>query len=99
MRKVILDLTMSLDGFIEGPNREIDWSIFDEEAAISLNEFIPKIDAVLYGRVSSEIFGYYMPPAEIPKEGRELYESVNKMTKYVFSYNLLPSSGKYHSYN
>ncbi|MDF2572163.1 MAG: hypothetical protein K0R55_3767 [Sporomusa sp.] len=33
MRKVILDLAVTLDGFIEGPNGEIDWCIMDEEMA------------------------------------------------------------------
>lgn len=31
MRKIILDLAITLDGFIEGPNGEIDWCIMDED--------------------------------------------------------------------
>lgn len=31
MRKIVLDLAVTLDGFIEGPNGEIDWCIMDEE--------------------------------------------------------------------
>jgi len=29
MRKIVLDLAVTLDGFIEGPNGEIDWCIMD----------------------------------------------------------------------
>lgn len=31
MRKVILSMMLSLDGFIEGPSRELDWHVWDEE--------------------------------------------------------------------
>ncbi|EGO62458.1 bifunctional deaminase-reductase domain-containing protein, partial [Acetonema longum DSM 6540] len=33
MRKVILDLAVTLDGFIEGLKGEVDWCIMDEEMA------------------------------------------------------------------
>ena len=31
MRKIVLMMSVSLDGFIEGPNREIDWHMVDDE--------------------------------------------------------------------
>jgi len=31
MRKVVLCLAVSLDGFIEGPNGELDWIVYDAE--------------------------------------------------------------------
>ena len=31
MRKLVAGFATSIDGFIEGPNREIDWIIFDKE--------------------------------------------------------------------
>ena len=31
MRKVILGLAVTLDGFIEGTNSEIDWCIMDDD--------------------------------------------------------------------
>jgi hypothetical protein len=36
MRKVILSNMVTLDGFFEGPNKELDWHIVDEERATSL---------------------------------------------------------------
>lgn len=31
MKKIILDLAVTLDGFIEGSNGEVDWCIMDED--------------------------------------------------------------------
>ena len=31
MRKIILMMSVSLDGFFEGPNRELDWQVVDDE--------------------------------------------------------------------
>ena len=33
MRKLILHMVVSLDGFIEGPNKELDWFVDDDEIA------------------------------------------------------------------
>lgn len=93
MRKIILDLAVSLDGFIEGANGEIDWCIFDDEVAAELNTFIQGIDAVLYGRVSYELFGHYQPGADRPEAERDFYSKVNSLTKYVFSSTLEKVAG------
>lgn len=57
-------LAVSLDGFIEGHDREADWIVFDEETANELNEFTTEIDTVLYGRISYQLFGNYNPNDE-----------------------------------
>ena len=31
VRKIIFQMLVTLDGFFEGPNREIDWHVVDEE--------------------------------------------------------------------
>lgn len=46
MKKIILDLTMSLDGFIEGKHKEVDWLIFEEETGQNLSAFADEIDTV-----------------------------------------------------
>lgn len=53
MRKVILGLAISLDGYIEGPNGEFDWCFTDQD--YGLNEFFSRIDALFIGRKSYEI--------------------------------------------
>ena len=53
MRKVILNLAVSLDGFIEGPNGEFDWCFADQD--YGMRAFMKKIDAVFLGRKSYEV--------------------------------------------
>ena len=38
VRKVIYSSMVSLDGFVEGPNRELDWVIVDEELHTYVND-------------------------------------------------------------
>lgn len=83
MRKVILDLAVTLDGFIEGVNGEIDWCIMDEDS--NFNEFLAGIDAIFYGRTSYDLWGNYMPDEDGDELMREISETINTKTKYVFS--------------
>jgi dihydrofolate reductase len=50
MRKIILNLAVSLDGFIEGPLGEYDWCFVDED--YGMTEFLGRIDTLLMGRKS-----------------------------------------------
>ena len=52
MRKIILALQVSLDGFFEGPNGEIDWHMVDEELHSHFNEQLASMGAFLDGRVT-----------------------------------------------
>lgn len=88
MRKVILNLAVSLDGFIEGPNGEIDWCIFDDEVADELNRFITDVDTIFYGKKSYELFGNYIPGSDSDEGEKAFYEKVGQMKKYVFSTTL-----------
>lgn len=53
MRKVILGLAVSLDGFIEGPNGEYDWCFTDQD--YGMTDFLNRIDALLMGRKTYEV--------------------------------------------
>lgn len=53
MRKVILNLALSLDGFIEGPKGEYDWCLTDQD--YGMTDFFRRIDAVFMGRKSWEL--------------------------------------------
>jgi dihydrofolate reductase len=85
MRRVILSLATSFDGFIEGPNGEIDWLTFDEETGEVLGKFLEEIDTVLYGRVSYEAWGNYHPMENSSGFEKDFYGKLHRMTKYVFS--------------
>ena len=76
MRKVILQLAVSLDGYIEGPNGEYDWCFLDQDYGMS--EFFRRIDSVFMGRKSYEL-ALTMGDVEMPHP---------KLTEYVFSTTL-----------
>ena len=48
MRKVILGVAVSLDGFIEGPKGEYDWCFSDQDYGMA--NFMKSIDAIFMGR-------------------------------------------------
>ncbi len=57
MRKVILGLAVSLDGFIEGPKGEYDWCFTDQDYGLA--EFSKRIDALVMGRKTYEMMKGY----------------------------------------
>jgi dihydrofolate reductase len=87
MRKIILDLAISLDGFIEGPNGEIDWLIGDEDVDFGdiINDILVGIDAIFYGRISYDLWGNYQPDENSSAKLKEAYKSLHSKQKYVFS--------------
>jgi len=83
MKKVILDLAVTLDGFIEGPNGEIDWCIMDDE--MDFDGFLSSIDTIFYGRVSYDAWGNFQPDANANNAEKTLWQGVHSKKKYVFS--------------
>ena len=55
MRKVIIQMMVTLDGFFEGPNREINWHIVDEEFNEYAIDLLNNVDFLLFGRVTYEL--------------------------------------------
>ena len=53
MRKVILGLAVSLDGYIEGPKGEYDWCFTDQD--YGMNDFYKHVDTVFLGRKTYEM--------------------------------------------
>ena len=53
MRKLILNLCVSLDGFIEGPNGEFDWCFTDMD--YGMTRFLAETDTILMGRKSYDV--------------------------------------------
>ena len=65
MRKIILAMSVSLDGFIEGPDRELDWHLVDDELHTHFNERAPHpMGAFLDGRVTHELMAGFWPTAD-----------------------------------
>jgi len=89
MRKLILLMHTSLDGFVAGPNGEMDWIRFDEELADYVGKITDSADTALYGRITYEMMESYWPTAaESPtatKHDIEHANWVNNALKIVFS--------------
>ncbi|GAB3018935.1 dihydrofolate reductase family protein [Niabella terrae] len=85
MKQVILNLAVTLDGFIAGPNGEIDWCIMDEDMAF--DRFLDKVDSIFYGRISYDAWGNYQPEPEASAADKAFWDAIHAKKKYVFSRN------------
>jgi dihydrofolate reductase len=84
MRKVIVSNLMSLDGFFEGPNHELDWFVVDEEFFAYARDMLRGVDTILFGRKTYQHMADYWPSA--PAE--EIADQMNNLPKIVFSRTL-----------
>lgn len=82
-RKIILDLAVSLDGFIEGPNGEVDWCIMEPD--MKFTDFLNDIDTIFYGRKSYDLWGQYSPNEGDSATEKEMWKIIQQKKKYVFS--------------
>jgi dihydrofolate reductase len=92
MRKLILQMQMTIDGFVAGPNGELDWMIWewDDDIKKYVNELTDSVDTILLGRKMTEGFiSYWSSVVKNPEEPE--YEFGKKMIdtpKVVFSKTL-----------
>lgn len=63
MRKIISFMHISLDGFVAGPNGEMDWIKVDEEIFDHVGKRISQGDTSLYGRITYQMMENYWPTA------------------------------------
>ena len=89
MRKIISFMHISLDGFVAGPNGEMDWIKVDEEIFDFVGKRISEGDTALYGRVTYQMMENYWPTAgdnpAATKHDIEHSKWYNKVHKVVLS--------------
>ncbi|WP_153800251.1 dihydrofolate reductase family protein [Foetidibacter luteolus] len=83
MRKLIVSMMVSADGYAEGPGNNLDWHVWDDEMETYMTAFLEGIDLLIYGRVSYELMIQYWPNAEGHFAGM-----MNNKEKLVFSSTL-----------
>jgi dihydrofolate reductase len=83
MKKIILDLAVTLDGFVEGPKGEIDWCIMDDD--MDFEGFLSGVDTIFYGRVSYDMWGNFQPDVNATEAEKAMWSGVHAKKKYVFS--------------
>jgi dihydrofolate reductase len=90
--KLIYNLNVSLDGFIETPDHSLDWAVVDDELHRWFNDQTRTLDATLYGRRLWEVMAAYWPTGEDNPSStdamREFAAIWNAMPKIVFSSSL-----------
>lgn len=84
MRKAIVSNMMSLDGYLEGAKRELDWHVVDEEFFAYAAEMLNSVDTILFGRRTYEMMAAYWPQAAADA----IAEKMNGLPKVVFSRSL-----------
>ena len=89
MRQLVLFMHVSLDGFVAGPNGEMDWIKVDEDLFDYAGKQTDQSDTALYGRITYEMMDNYWPTAaEKPTASRhdkQHSEWYNKVAKVVIS--------------
>ena len=85
MRKVIVFMMTTLDGFFAGPNGEIDWHVVDEEFNEFANDQLNSVDVLLFGRVTYELMASYWPTASATTDDPIIADKMNTLPKIVFS--------------
>jgi dihydrofolate reductase len=82
----------SLDGFVAGPNGEMNWINVDEEIFDFVPTLTDKADMALYGRVTYDMMQSYWPTAgdepDASKHDKEHSAWYNKVSKVVLSRTL-----------
>lgn len=82
MRKVILQMYISIDGYVAGPNGELDWMFANvgTESESPADELLNSSDLILLGRGMAKGFLDYWP-----NDKTEFGEKINSLQKIVFS--------------
>lgn len=92
MRKIVFLVHISLDGFVAGPNGEMDWIHLPQELFDWGNTLTDQADIALYGRITYGMMQAYWPNAgtraNASKHDKEHSAWYNKVTKIVVSKTL-----------
>jgi dihydrofolate reductase len=88
MGKLIMWNLMTLDGFVEGENRDISWhfDVWGEELERLSIDQLKSAGGLLFGRVTYELMASHWPSAT-----GEVADFMNALPKYVFSRTLTKS--------
>jgi dihydrofolate reductase len=79
---------MTIDGFFEGPDREIDWHNVDNEFNDFAIEQLDNASALIFGRVTYELMASYWPSPDVLSNDPVVAGKMNSIQKIVFSKTL-----------
>ena len=93
-RKLFLQINMTVDGYVEDANGDIDWHFADAEFDAFILDTLRSIDGMVFGRVAFEKLAAYWPTAARMARSdtqRETAILMNELPKYVVSQTLTGS--------
>lgn len=88
MRKLKLQMDVTVDGFVTGPNNELDWMTFDmkdNKAMDDLNKIIDSSGTLLMGRKMTDEFMDYWTGVKPESPEYEFAQKMVDVPKIVFS--------------
>lgn len=92
MGNIVLSMSVSLDGYFEGPDHDIGWHLVDEEVHQHFNDWLRPAGALLAGRVTHELMAGFWPHADedpaVTGPMREFAGIWREKPKIVFSRTL-----------
>ncbi len=88
MRKVLLFMLVTLDGYFEGPHGELDWHNVDEEFNEFARDQLNSVGVLLFGRRTYELMARYWPTPSATTNDPIIAKKMNAMPKIVFSTTL-----------
>jgi dihydrofolate reductase len=98
MKRLIVCMHTTLDGYVAGPNGEMDWIKLDDAMFDEVGEFTHAADTALYGRVTYNMMDTYWPTAgdspTASKHDKEHSKWYNEVDKYVISRTMLNDAAK-----
>jgi dihydrofolate reductase len=68
-RQIVMFSWLTADGYFAGPDGNLDWVVPDEEQAKAAAADIARVDTVLFGRRTCEIFAGFWPHAVVDESG------------------------------
>ncbi len=95
MRKLIVSMNVTLDGFMAGPNCELNWhfNYWNEEMAAYASVQLSDADTILLGRITYTAMAKYWPSVHTDllysREDLAFADMMNRYHKVVFSNTLV----------
>src|SRR5215470_7634789 len=88
MRKLKFFMMVSLDGYYQRPNGDIDWHMVDEEFNDFAIEQLNEVGTLVFGRVTYEGMASYWPTPDAIANDPAVAGMMNAIPKVVFSTTL-----------
>jgi dihydrofolate reductase len=61
MRRIVFTISVSVDGFFEGPDGDLGWNLVDDEVHTHFNDFLGAMSAFIGGRRTYELMERFWP--------------------------------------